>query len=133
MLSSVCRTSAGTLAPSDQATCSRRLVKLSRASVTPGRSFTALSMRAMQPPQAMPSTAKSMPSVPSPAGVANSERSRASVMTSPETDAALRAEYPLVAAIKIDDQVPLSRLRLRHAVKHAGRDQADLDQVLSLI
>src|SRR5450631_13416 len=133
MLSSVCRTCAGTLAPSDQATCSRRLVKLSRASVTPGRSFTALSIRAMQPPQAMPSTARSMPSVPSPVGVVNSERSRASPIRSPQGNAALRAEYPLVAAIKIDDQIPLSRLRLRHAVKHAGRDQANLDNLVEAL
>src|SRR5664280_796686 len=130
MLSSVCRTSAGTLAPSDQATCSRRLVKLSRASVTPGRSFTALSMRAMQPPQAMPSTARSMPSVPSPAGVANSERSRTSPIMSPETDTALRAEHSLVAAIKIDDQIPLPRLRRRCSMKHASSERTDRNNVI---
>src|SRR5664280_2121244 len=130
------------MAPSVQSTCRRRLVKLSRASVTPGRRFTAPSMRAMQAPQAMPSTARSMPSVPSPDGLAKSERSRASLMVFfwlflpalAQRDAAARAEHPLIAAIKIDDQFPLPRLRLGRAVKDAcGRAANRNDAIESVI
>ncbi len=100
--------------------------------MTPGRRFTALSMRPMQAPQAMPSTARSMPSVPSPAGLAKRERSRvrhrsiqfSSTPCSPQRHAAARAEQPLVAAIKIDDQIPLPRLRRGLPVKGAGAERS---------
>ena len=81
MRSSVAMTCAGSASPSRQSTARRRLAKLSRAATMPGSAFTLASILRMQPPQATPSTARSMWAVPS-RRCTNRERSRVSGMTS---------------------------------------------------
>src|SRR5262249_28089046 len=134
MRSSVAITSVGSASPSRQSTPRRRLAKLSRAATMPGSAFTLASILRMQPPQATPSTARSMWAVPS-LCCTNRERSTASGMAaSAQRDAVLGAEHALVRTRELDHQIPLAGGRARGAAELAGPGLAQRhDAVVALV
>ena len=125
-LSSVGRICAGSSAPSRPGHVQTAVGEIEPRLGDAGQRFTAPSMRPMQPPQVMPSTARSMPSVPSRVrlGVKREVDGVSVMRRSLQRHPAARAEHAVVAAIEIDDQFPLARLRRRVAVERAGADAA---------
>src|SRR6185436_5046110 len=110
-----------------QPTASRRLVKLSRASVTPGSSLRPFSILRIQPAQPTPSTARSMWEMPSASRLTNNERSRASVIgsvlqqnPSAQNDALFGTEQPFAVARKLDDKIPLPGRGRNNTAEAAG-------------
>ena len=95
---------------SRQSTARRRLVKLSRASTTPGICFRPPSILRMQPAQPTPSTARSICAVPSRRCTNDRKIERLAPWhsSSIQDDAVARAEQPLAVARQFDDQIPLA-------------------------
>src|SRR6185437_4433184 len=98
-----------------QSTASRRCVKLSRASMTPGNLFKPFSIFRMQPAQFTPSTASVIYEAPALPGSTNSDRSKVSAIAMDcllrglfQDDAVLGTEQPFALPRQLDEQVPLA-------------------------
>src|SRR3984957_10394825 len=117
-----------------QSTASRRWVKLSRASMTPGNLFKPFSIFRMQPAHDTPSTASVICDAPASPGSTNNDRSRVSAIATYfysrrlfQNDAILRTEQPLVLARQLDDQIPLAGGKVGVANKVAGSGLTNRD------
>ena len=114
--------SAAPISSSRQSTASRRWVKFSRASITPGSLTSPLSILRMQPAQPTPSTANVICAAPVSLRSTNCDRSSVSAISSAhfKIDAVPRAEHFLAVTRQLDDEIPLAGRDVGIAMKAAG-------------
>ena len=126
---------------SRQSTARRRLVKLSRASMTPGNCFKPPSILRMQPAQPTPSTARVICDAPASPRSTKVERSSVSAMVlslhfktmrflernsrSPSRDSSMtRSHWPAAASVAADEVAGRALAHRRRCGRGAGRSDA---------